>query len=40
MGEEEDEMMRVGGHDIATNNLEVNISYAQHSRPLEFYLVG
>ena len=26
MGEEEDEMMRVGGQDTPTNNLEVNIS--------------
>ena len=40
MGEEEDEMMRVGGQDTPTDNLEVNISYAQHTRPLEFYLVG
>ena len=40
MGEEEDEMMRVGGQDTPTDNLEVNISYAQHSRPLEFCLVG
>ena len=43
MGEKEDEMMRVGGQDITTNNLEVNVkhkSYAQHSRQLEFCLVG
>ena len=40
MDEEEEEMMRVGGQDTPTNNLEVNISYAQHSRPLVFYLVG
>ena len=40
MGEEEVEMMRVGGQDTPTDNLEVNISYAQHTRPLELYLVG
>ena len=39
MGEKED-VMSVSGKDTPTNNLEVNISYAQHSRPLEFYLVG
>ena len=40
MGKKEDEMMRVGGQDTPTDILEVNITYAQHTRPLELYLVG
>ena len=39
MGEKKNEMMRFVGQDTPTNILEVNISYAQHSRPLELYLV-